>query len=281
MSNSYSFRAIFSRFKWKISLTWLLVVVESIIGILYPLAIGFAINGLLEKSYEGIYGLAMLGAMSLVIGSLRRLYDTRVYSDIYLKTVTQMVDKEHERKRDTSTISARANLMTEFVEFLENAMPEIVESLIAVIGVLIIIATLNIKVFFACLALLALITVTYWLTGQRNYRLNKNYNDELEQQVTAIASKSRKTSHKHFNALMRWNIALSDLETFNYFIVWTGVIALFLYTPVQVVGDGVLSYGLVFSVLMYVFDYIERLVTMPLHIQQTIRLHEISKRLST
>lgn len=279
MQVNYSFTAIFFRFKWKISLTILLVIAESIIGIFYPLAIGFAINDLLEKSFNGLYHLAILGALSLFIGSLRRFYDTRVYSRIYLKTVTQMIANEKRNKRDASSISARANLMTEFVEFLENSMPDIVGSIIAIVGVLIIIATLNVSVFYACIVLLMLISITYWLSGSKNYTLNKGYNDELERQVSAISGKSALNIHQHFRALMRWNIALSDLETINYFIVWFGVIMLLIYTPVQVVGEGVLSYGLVFSILMYVFDYIERLVTLPLHIQQMIRLHEISKRL--
>ena len=37
---------------------------------------------------------------------------------------------------------------------------------------------------------------------------------------------------------MRWNIKLSDLETMNYFIIWTGVIAVFIYTPITVIGAG-------------------------------------------
>ena len=170
--------------------------------------------------------------------------------------------------------------MTEFVEFLEDSLPEIIQAIIAIVGISIIIATLNIKVFFACLMLLLLILTIYILTGNKNFTLNKNYNNELEQQVHAIESKSRSQSKQHFSALMRWNIALSDLETINYFFVWSGVIALFIFTPLIVIKDGMLTYGLVFSILMYVFDYIEKLAIMPIHIQQAIRIKEISQRLS-
>lgn len=190
-----------------------------------------------------------------------------------------MVATEHKKDRSVSSISARSKLMTEFVEFLENVMPELLDSVIAIVGIAIVIATLNLKVFFACMALLLIVIFIYVLTGQKNYNLNKGYNDELEQQVAAISSKNKATSFKHFNALMRWNIALSDLETANYFIIFCGVITLFIYTPLTVINDGVLAYGLVFSILMYVFDYIERLVSMPLYIQQVIRLREISQRM--
>jgi len=280
MQHTFTLKAIFLRFKWQISLTLGLVVIEAVLGIFYPLLIGIAINDLIENSYQGLYWLTGLGASSLIIGTARRFYDTRAYANIYRKTIVNMVDSEHQKLRPVSAISARSHLMTEFVEFFENSIPEIVQSVIAIIGISIIVAMLNIKVFFACLALLLLILVIYLLTGNKNFYLNKNYNDELERQVQAIESKKSTTSKKHFNALMRWNIALSDLETINYFIIWCGVIALFIYTPMIVIEEGILTYGLVLSILMYVFDYIEKLTLMPLHIQQAIRLKEISQRFS-
>ncbi len=280
MSYKHTFKEILLRFKWKISITLALVIIESTIGIFYPLVIGIAINDLLDKSYQGLYWLTALGVSSLIIGSLRRFYDTRVYANIYLKTVTEMIVSGHQKKQSISAISARSKLMTEFVEFLENSLPDLIESVVAIVGIAIVISTLNLQVFYACVALLILIMIIYTTTGGKNYQLNKAYNDEFEQQVQAISSKNKRKSHQHFNALMRWNIALSDLETVNYFIVWCGVIALFIFTPLTVIAEGVLSYGLVFSILMYVFDYIERLTLMPLHIQQAIRLHEISQRLT-
>ena len=256
MQKTYTLKAIFFRFKWQISLTLSLVVMEAILGIFYPLLIGVAINDLLKNSHQGLYWLTALGASSLVIGTLRRFYDTRAYANIYRKTATGMIKTEHDKLRPISTISARSHLMTEFVEFLENAMPDIVQSIIAIIGILIIVAMLNIKVLLACLALLLLILVIYLLTGNKNFNLNKGYNDEIERQVSTIESKSNTKSKQHFNALMRWNIALSDLETANYFIIWCGVIALFIYTPMTVIEDGVLTYGLVFSILMCIFSCI-------------------------
>ena len=79
---------------------------------------------------------------------------------------------------------------------------------------------------------------------------------------------------------MKWNIKLSDLETMNYFVIWAAVIAVFIYTPITVISAGALSYGLVFSIIMYVFDYIGSIVSFPLFIQQAIRLKEISARLA-
>ena len=65
---------LFRRFWKKISLTTFLVVTESILDLLFPLFIGFAINSLLDKNYAGVTALGGLGVMALLIGSGRRYF---------------------------------------------------------------------------------------------------------------------------------------------------------------------------------------------------------------
>lgn len=277
---SMSLKNLLFRFKWRISLTFTLVLLETLLDLLYPLFIGWTINDLLNDQMRGVYFLTVLGITSLIVGSARRFYDTRIYAGIYQIVSCEMVVREQAKGQSVSTITARARLLTEFVEFLENSMPDVVGSVVGLAGVLIIIMSLNVNVFLACLALLALIGLIYTFTGRFNYSFNAGYNAELERQVDAIAQVGVSGVNAHFSKLMRWNIKLSDLETGNYFFIWSGVIALFVYTPITVIGEGETNYGLIFSLLMYVFDYIEKTATLPLYVQQLIRLKEISARLS-
>jgi ABC-type multidrug transport system fused ATPase/permease subunit len=275
-----SLPSLILRFKGRVSLTFLLVVFESLLDVFYPLFIGLAIDGLLQHSYAGVIQLAVLGVVSLLVGASRRAYDTRVYAGIYCQIVPEMVAKEQERGSSISKTSARSSLLTEFVEFLENSMPEIIRGIVSLLGILLMIATLNWQVFFACLGILLLIMVVYGISGKTNYRLNASYNNQLEHQVQALESKDMHLIQQHYTALMKWNIKLSDLENLNYVAIWIGVIALLVYTPMTVVEGGTTSYGQVSSIFMYVFNYIEASVTFPLYIQQLIRLKEISGRLA-
>ena len=275
-----SIKSLLLRFRWRILFTFVLVTLEALTGILFPLLIGVAINGLLEDSFDGILYLSIAGAAALIIGSARRFYDTRIYSGIYCKIAPEMIENETKRDASVSRISARTGLLTEFVEFLENTMPQMITALISLVGILSIIATLNTNVFFACLSLLGLVVLIYTITGKFNYKLNANYNNQLEKQVDVLTARDSIAIKSFYKELMKWNIKLSDLETMNYFVIWTGVIAVFIYTPITVIGAGVLSYGLVFSIIMYVFDYIGSIVSFPLFIQQAIRLKEISGRLA-
>ncbi|MEM7117316.1 MAG: ABC transporter six-transmembrane domain-containing protein [Chloroflexota bacterium] len=267
------------RFKGKISLTMLLVVAESALDLLFPLFIGFAINGLLAQSYSGVLALGGLGLAALIVGSGRRFYDTRAYAAIYTTLSTEMVAREQDKESNISTISARASLLTEFVEFLENSMPGIITSIIGLVGILGIIFSLNIAIFVAALGLLLLMILVYVISGRWNFRYNKGYNDALEEQVDVLTTKDMGIIGTHFKTVMRWNIKLSDLETVNYAAIWLGIIGLLVYAPIAAVASGVSNFGLVFSILMYVFQYVESVVTLPLFIQQLIRLQEISQRL--
>ena len=273
-----SIRTLLSRFKRRVYLTWLLVLLEGGAYLLIPLVIGRAIDGLLAKSYFGISSLAGLCCFMLVVGAARRLYDTRAYAIIFKTVSTEMVAKEKGRDTPTSTISARARLFHEFIDFLEHSIPEISHNFINLLGTLVIIATLNLKILAVCLTSGLFAILIYLLSGPKIYQLNKGENDELERQVTCLEKGTPRQLHDHFSKLMRWKIKLSDLETINFSGVWLGLSAV-LVASVILLGDSNGSgVGSAISVIMYVFGFIESTVVFPLYYQQLVRLREISGR---
>lgn len=269
------------RFRGRVSVTVGLVILEAIVDLLFPLVIGVAINGLLADELDGLVLLGGLGLAALVVGSVRRFADTRIYAGIYETIAVELVDRERRNGAATSAISARTGLLRELVEFLENSMPESISAIIGTVGILVVIAGLDVAVFVACLLLVVVMAATYLLTGSRNLRLNRGYNDELERQVSVIGRRDVERIGLHFRDLMRWNRKLSDLETWNYAIIWTGVIALLLFAPLRVIEPGQTEYGYAFAAILYVFQFVEGVVALPLYVQQLIRLREISDRLSS
>jgi hypothetical protein len=268
------------RFKWRILLTNLLVFLESIFGVLVPLFIGVAINDLLEESFRGVIYLVGLGLLFVSVSSIRRYYDTRTYSRIYQIVAPEMVEREQKNDRSVSKINARTSLLAEIVEFLEWSVPAIVGAVVYLIAILIIIANLNRNVFYASLALLLLIFIVYVMTGKISFKLNEKFNDQFEKEVDALETNDHNIIKGYYKTLMEWNIKLADLETSNYLIVMLGIAALLIYTPIAVIKGSEEYYGLVFSAVLYVFEYIGALIELPDHFQQIIRLNEISSRLS-
>ena len=270
-----SLAKIFRRFRLRISLTFLLVLVEGLLAILFPLFIGYAINDTMDGTPKGMILLAGLGVASLLFGSLRRFLDSRFYAHIFRELGQELGSEE---ASPLSEQTARLNMLGELVEFFENSIPQIVMSLLGLGGILFILATLDLRIFVGCLMLLLMVLVVYAMSKRKTLQFNAGYNDATEQQVNVLASKNQVSLNNHLAKVMKWNIKLSDLETVNFAIVWLLVIGLLVLAIGWAVQHG--NVGFVFALVMYVFQYTESVVTLPYFYQQWLRLQEISARLN-
>lgn len=271
--------SIFKRYRWRIIATLTLVFAEAGAMLFLPLAIGGAIDGLLANSYQGLWWLVAVGLGVTISGSLRRVYDTRVYSGIYVDISTETA--ESDITSNTSTVNARMTMLRELVEFLENDLPELLNSVIGLVGTVIILLTLDLQIFFACLAELILMIGVFLATNKRTTKLNYNYNNAMESQVTALENRKSQPIKGFMQKLMYWNIKLSDLETIIFGIIWLGMVALIVYSVIQAVGDGSMKTGAIMATVMYVMQFAEGSGMLPLYFQKYLRLQEISSRLRT
>jgi ABC-type multidrug transport system fused ATPase/permease subunit len=269
---------IFKQYKFKLSLTLALLLLESLLLILYPLFIGFAVNGLINGTKTALLPLGILAFGNLIIGALRRFYDSRVYASIF-KDYAHKLQFQKEEK-NVSNLSARLNLLGELVSFMEESLPSIANHVISLVGTLIIVYFLSLKIFLACLIVFVLSFVIYRLSKQKTLLYNRRYNNELEEQVKTITQYERNVSRKHFKNLMRWNIKLSDLETINFSGIWFLMSALLIFSILIITGNLEVSYGIALSSIMYVFQFMDDTMNLPLHYQQSLRLIDISERLN-
>ena len=267
---------IIKKYRWKFYFTLSLVMVESILAIFFPLFIGFAIDDALNDSYQGAFLLGGLGLLALIFGAGRRFFDSRFYAVVYqdfgLKSV-KAIDAKDNSKR-----TARLNMLKEVVEFFENSLPELIGSVIGLVGVMVIILELNFKIFLGTLILTVLVFLVYAISRKKTLAHNSGYNNELERQVDAVSSDDQGLKN-HLGNLMRWNVKLSDLETINFSASWIFLMSFLVISIVIAIQDGVSNYGALFALIMYVFQYIENLVNLPLFYQQWLRLTEIKQRL--
>ncbi len=268
---------LLKRFAGRFALTLSLVVLEAAGWTLFPLAIGRAIDGVLTDSPRGLYQLAGLGIVAMGIGIVRRIVDSRAYARIYARLGKELL-KQHP-ETGTSTTTARLGMLREIVEFFENSLPGLITSLVGLAGTILILSALNFPVFLACLAVTGATIALYALTGGLTTRYNEGLNDEHERQVDAVASGDAVRVGLHLRDMMRWNIRLSDLEAANFGIVWLFMIGLLVFT-IGEAADQTFEYGMVFAVVMYVFQFVESVMLLPFYYQQWLRLREISGRLS-
>ena len=268
---------LFIRYKWRFILTFVLIVLESSSLLLFPLFIGKAIDGLINQNFSGAIYLAMLGVSVLVIGVGRRVFDSRFYAKAYQDLgVSKMIQIQHEK---TSVKTARLNMIKELVEFFENALPELINNIFGLVGVVIILFVLNTSVFVGSCIVTCIIFLVYWLSSKKIMAYNEKVNDEMERQVDTIANNNTIQLQQHLKETMRWNIKLSDLEALNFSLSWLVALAFLIAAIIIAINDGIVKYGTLFALVMYVFQYIENVISLPLFYQHWLRLREILYRL--
>ena len=270
-------KLLLKQYKFRFALTLLLILAEAGIMLLFPLFIGKAIDGVIHDSRLGVFELGGLGLALLIIGVGRRVFDSRFYGKIYeamgVRLVTQIKDDQ------PSVKTARLGMMREFFEFLENELPELINNIIGLVGVVFILFSLNIKVFYGSLTVTIIIFLVYWLTSKKTTGYNEAYNNEMERQVDVLAENDRNALKKHLKNMVKWNIKLSDLEAFNFSVSWVVALSFLVVAIIVSIDDGVAQYGALFALVMYVFQYIENVLSLPLFYQNWLRLQEIMDRL--
>ena len=268
--------ALMGRYRLRFLFTLLLVLLDAALLVFFPLFIGKAISGAIAESYQEVIQLGLLGMATLLVGSLRRFYDSRFYARVYEQMGAKIGDNE---ATPVSTQSAHLGFLTEVVEFFENQLPELVNSAIGLIGTLIMIAVLNGTVFLGCGLVMLIVFTVYALSSKPTAQLHQGYSAELEKQVTVLSGHQPMLLRNHLSKLMRWNVRLSDRETFNFAIVWFFMMLFLTLAIVIIVQQGITNYGEVFSLVLYLFQFMEVAIVLPLFYQQWLRLKTIVSRL--
>lgn len=276
----FSPRAIYARFPSQILFTLSLVIAEGLLYLLYPLSIGEALSGLIAGSQLQLWLLVALCAASILVGALRRYYDTRAYAHIYAQLGVSLLEGQRDRRTPAvSRQNAHLSLLTELVSFFEHSVPQLTQHAISLFGTLILLFALNPRIALLCLGAAGLAALVYRASEGRLHRLNQGLNDEAERQVHVLQLGGRGVLREHLGRVAHWKIRLSDLETKNYAIILTGLSALVVgavaflgHLRHEALGDPL-------SVLMYVFNFFEAVLAFPLFFQEWVRLTEISQRL--
>jgi len=268
---------LIGRYRRPFIFTLLLVLLDAGLLVLFPLFIGRAIDGAMTENYQGAIHLGFLGLATLLIGALRRFFDSRFYARVYEQLGARIGDQEDS---SVSTKSAHLGFLTEVVEFFENTLPELINNSIGLVGTLVILATLNPSVFVGCLLVSLVIMIIYGFSAKGIDALNQGYNEELERQVSVISEYQPIFLRNHLKKLMRWNIRLSDRETLNFSIIWLFMMSFLVLSIVFSIRQGITEVGVVFSLVLYLFQFIESAAVMPVFYQEWLRFRGIIGRLA-
>lgn len=266
-------------FPWRISLTWIMTLGETVLTALIPLFIGFAIDGLLSDSLRELVNLGILFAALVALAVIRRVYDTRVYSAIRVEF--GRAQTERGGGLPISILNAQVGMGRELVGFLEETLPMVMTGLTQLIIAIVILFT-----FSPLLAVSAGLAATgsllvYALFHGRFYRLNSDLNHQTEKQVRILETRKLSFATAHFHRLRRAEVRLSDSEALLYGLIFVLLLALILFNIWHATTALAATTGAIFAIISYSWDFVDGAITLPATLQDWTRLSEIMRRINT
>jgi ABC-type multidrug transport system fused ATPase/permease subunit len=280
MSSFQILRSIINRHLVQVIFTYLLLGLEMTGALLRPYFLGEAVNGLLKNSYKGLIVLSMIHASWLTVGLIRRRVDTRTYSAIYTSLVTKFLTRRI-KTTEVSKLSAHSTLTREFIDFLEVDLGFVLEAAFNIFGSIILLSFYQSDLIIVCIAILLPIVISSHLYGRKLRKLNQHKNDELERQVDVIATGNIHHIRNHFSSLRKWQIKISDKESWNFGLLEMMVmivIALSLLLGTHNADPGMQA-GSLIGIYNYILTFVSGLDTIPYTVERLTSLNDITRRI--
>ena len=269
---------LFKHFRWRISVTWLLVLIENLLWAFVPLFIGRAIDALLAKQPGALWETASLMGALTIVAVVRRIYDTRCYGTMRVHFGAELVERS--AQRPVSQVNARLLMSREMVDFLEAHVPGLLTAIVQVLVSVGILWSFDQRLGYSALITFTALIVLYGLLHKRFFRLNADLNAQTEHQVSVLEQRTRVSLLNHLRKLRRAEIRISDTEALLYGAIFGGMFAFVLVNVWLSSAIPGITVGSIFAILSYSWEFVESGITLPIVLQQWTRLSEIRERLN-
>ena len=281
MFDTFPFRlkTLFTQNRLGILATYTLFAIENLLRLAQPFALGWAINDLLNEQMLGVGMLIVQHVLHLLVGLVRQVYDTRMFSAIYSALATQMIVSQRASGVDVSRVTAHASLSREFVEFFEHSIPMLMKVGFSVAGSVIMLAWYDWMIVAYCLALLIPAALLSHHYSKWTRRLSRGLHDELEKEVDVIHAQNEIDIRNHFDEVARWRIKLSNAEAINFGLMECFILGAIVAVLFRACHLSTVQAGDIFAVFRYLMLLLMGLDGLPRLIQQVSRLRDVSSRL--
>ncbi len=262
-----------------LAFTYLLSLLEQLMTLLLPWAIGVAINDLLTRSYQGMTLFVALWVLltGLMVG--RKMYDTRIFMRIYAQLVTDVTTQQRAAGAETGRLVGRSVLIREIVDFFERDIPDVFAMVIAFVGSLVMLAVFDWRIAGVALLMLIPVLSLNGLMWRPFNRLNRSINNNLERQSQVISRGSLAQMHRHFRFLRLLKVKTSDIEARTSGGIELFVVVASLFVIIYTAQMPGIQAGTIFSVVTYFWNFQESLDRLPILMQSVSRVKDIVRRI--
>lgn len=229
---------------------------------LNPLVIGLCIDGFFERSYFWLYVLILLQLLLIVVRTINKLSDNRVYEPIIEEERNSYYERGIAANINESELSSRLDLVVRIPEFFENGLVEILDMLG---GIIFSLFSLFISAATPLLVAAVIISILIFAFAHRFHREivqnNKRLQDSDEKREGIILTKEI-VRYRLFSAQQRkFRIRNSDLETKVYLLTDILQTILLIFAVIYALHFGDYTSGEVFTIITYIIMLNESVCT--------------------
>lgn len=271
-------RTLLRKYSGKISITWLLTLIETALMTLIPLFIGFAIDGLLSGELASLSRLAMVLGALIAVSVVRRVYDTRAYGTIRVDLGGELIARSSEVR--ISRQNAQLGMARELVDFLEEQVPALMNSVVQLVISFAVLFLFDPILAYAALAGAVSMIVIYGLFHRRFYRLNGYHNQQTEKQVGILEAKMPDSLAGHLQRIRHVEVKLSDTEAYVYGAIFVVLMGFILFNLWFAATNMTTTAGTIFAIISYSWEFVESALIIPATVQGWSRLSEITQRIN-
>lgn len=268
---------IFKQFKVELIQIYFFMLITELSILATPFLLGKSIDGLIDGSFIWLIFLGISYFISNFFNYKRMVYDTKVYTKIYISIVFRFLKK---KEYDVSTKMARTDMAHQIVDVLEGYVHYYIATIVTIFGSIGFIYSENWKVgllvTFAFILILLSVKIYYQKIKQAIQIRNNHYEKKGYALETGYLE-----SVSFFNRRRRLEIFESTLQGKNWFLIGSlKNLFLFLSIILLVTTTKNITIGSVVTVYSYVNNFMISLMSVPVAVEMFSRISDILKRIN-
>ena len=271
--------SVLKRYKWKIALIYVYIILAQGLFLLEPYFLGKAIDGLLVGDYTFLWLLFGAHLGENIFMYKRMVYDIRVYTQIYNEIVREYLDRD--TVSDTSSKVARTEMLHTVIDFIEHHLHYYISAIMTIVGSLYFVFIQDAYtgwIMIGCLPFIILIVLKFYKKIAQGMKVG---NSHYEQKFGIMDSQDDSRIDTFYARRRKVIIAQSTVAARHWFSL-NGTKTVFLVIALAVfthesVG---LSHGAAISIYTYINQFLVSLMSVPVFIEIYTRIRDVVKRIS-
>jgi ABC-type multidrug transport system fused ATPase/permease subunit len=223
----------------------------------------------------------LLFVISSIVGAIRRVYDTKVYTTMFADLSSDVVAQQLQQGEELSKIAGRSSLAWQNIEFFQYNLPEFIEQLINVGGAITALAIFDWRVASVGIGLVMLVALSSRIYMRKVMKFQVQLNDLHEQEYNMFATKDPLVVKQYYSDISGLEVKYSNRTAASYGIIRFLLLFMFIATLYISLDLDRFTIGEIYSIVAYVWTFVAASEYIPYLSEKWVALKDTSRRLQS